>query len=107
MTGIVRLPQDLEPVGAGIEQAAYRPPDDLWLTPAFLKAHANTANFAVAAIWLDRGPADLKAFTEAVRSRSGGHTHVNAAQFDAADVIADSERAIYVQANALRARPRL
>ena len=103
VTGIVRLPQDLEPVGAGIEQAAYRPPDDLWLTPAFLKAHANTANFAVAAIWLDRGPADLKAFTEAVRSRSGGHTHVNAAQFDAADVIADSERAIHVQANALRA----
>ena len=92
VTGIVRLPQDLEPVGAGIEQAAYRPPDDMWLTPAFLDAHVDTANFSVAAIWLARGPADLQAFTETVRAVSGGRAEVSAAEFDTADVIADAER---------------
>lgn len=104
VTGIVRLPQDLEPVGAGIEQATYRAPDDMWLTPAFLDAHPDAANgWAFAAVWLAGGAADLKAFAETVRSRSGDRAEVNpGSQGDTADVIVDAERAIHVQANALR-----
>ena len=46
--------------------------------------------------------ADLKAFTEEVRSASGGKASLGPPSQEDADVVADSTRAIHVQANALR-----
>ena len=103
VTGVTRRPGDLNPVPIQ-QDVIYLGADALYLTPAFWAAHHDSvANFGVAVgLRLHRGPADLDAFTAAVRTLPGGRQagiEVN----DAEATARSARRATRVQAVALLA----
>jgi FtsX-like permease family len=104
VTGIVRQPNDLSPVPIQ-QDVIYLGVNDLYLTPAFWRVHGRTvANLGVGVlVRLQRGTADLDAFTAAVRALPGGRQAEIEVGSEAVQVAGRATRAMRLQATALLA----
>jgi hypothetical protein len=104
VTGIVRQPNDLSPVPVQ-QDVIYLGVNDLYLTPAFWRVHGRTvANLGVGVVVrLQRGTADLDAFTAAVRALPGGRQAQFEVGSEAVQVAGRATRAMRLQAIALLA----
>jgi hypothetical protein len=104
VTGVVRHPADLIPVPVQ-QDVVYLGASDLFLTPAFWRAHGETvANFGVGiGVRLHRGVADLDALTAALRALPGGRQAQIEVGSDTHRAVDRGRRAMRVQAVALLA----
>ena len=104
VTGVMRQPADLRPVPIQ-QDVIYLGADLVYLTPAFWTAHHDSvANLGVGvAVRLRHGPADVDAFTAAVRALPGGRQAVIEVGSDAEATARQARRATRVQAVALLA----
>jgi ABC-type antimicrobial peptide transport system permease subunit len=102
VVGVVRHPTDLSPVPIQ-QDVVYLGANDLYLTPAFWRAHGDTvANLGVGmGVRLRRGVADLHAFTAAVRALPGGRQAEVEVGSDTRRAVDRGRRAMRVQAVAL------
>lgn len=102
VTGIVRLPNDLSPVPVQGD-VIYLGVNDLYLTPAFWRAHGRTvATVGIGtSVRLHRDLADLDAFTAAVRALPGGRQARFEIGSDDEQTAGRARRAMRVQAVAL------
>jgi FtsX-like permease family len=104
VAGVVRHPTDLRPVPVQ-QDVVYLGANDLFLTPAFWRAHGDTvANLGVGmGVRLHRGMADLDTFAAAVRALPGGRQAQIEVGSDALRAVDRGKRAMRVQAVALLA----
>jgi hypothetical protein len=104
VTGVVRQPADLTPVPVQ-KDVIYLGVNDLYLTPAFWRAHGRTvANLGVGVgVRLRGGLASLDAFQEAVRALPGGRHARFEVGSDAEQTAGRARRAMHVEAVALLA----
>jgi FtsX-like permease family len=102
VTGVVRRPGDLSPVPIQ-QDVIYLGADTMELSPAFWAAyHDSVANLGVfVGLRLHGGPAELDAFTAAVRALPGGHQAKIEIGSDAEAAAGKARRAMRVQAVAL------
>jgi hypothetical protein len=104
VTGVMRQPGDLSPVPIQ-HDVIYLGEDVAYLTPAFWAAHHDSvANLGVGVgLRLRGGPADLDAFTAAVRALPGGRHATIQVGSEAENTARTARRATRVQAVALLA----
>jgi hypothetical protein len=107
VVGVIRFPSDISTVGQTTvnRDVIYDGQDNLYMTSAFLRRYASALGVPYdqvpgmegTAIRLRRGPADIPAFTAAVRRVAGGHAQVQAGGGPSSGSD-QTQRAIHVQA---------
>jgi ABC-type antimicrobial peptide transport system permease subunit len=105
VTGILRSPDDLVPMGEGRDEPDTWESSQVVLTPAFWRRHGlDSANYGVfMAVDLHHGQRDLAAFTTAIDKRFRGQAVVDPASFtqEGNTAITDLRRAINLETAAL------